>query len=563
MWTNTLATVPAILASGAGAEPAAEHSGMPTEIAVITLLVVASAVAMLVRRIKLPYTIALVVAGLAMGAARGLLPESVLSLHLSEDLLMAVLLPALLFEAAFHVNLTDFKANVRAILLLALPGVALGIALAGGAFAVVLPWFDLQVSLLIACLIGSMLAATDPVSVIALFKELGAPKRLALIMEGESLLNDGVAVVAFSALAAAAGYGPNAGQVDAAWVVRFLLLEIGGGLVIGLALGALVSWVLSLTEDHLVEITLTTVLAYGAYLLAFKVHASGVIAVVAAGMMCGNFGSKHGMSPATRLAVVSFWEYATFAVNSIVFLLIGMEIELSRLTAVLPAAAVVFLILTVVRAGVIWSVAPLAERWEGAFGRGWRPVLTWGGLRGGISMVLALWVVQAGIARGREIRDLVFATVLIILLLQGTTIGPLLRRLGLVFTSHEYQRAAALRARMKAVKAALKDLDRRVAEASISTSAYRELREQYAGRQGQIEEALEALAPSEEILDREIDTLRRNLALVEKDAIRSAFAKGTIGEQTMRDLLVRIDTDTEQPHSQPPHSDPRDSEPRP
>lgn len=538
--------IAAILASAGAGQGSGEHSGMPTEIAVITLLVVASVVAMLVRRIKLPYTIALVLAGLAMGAARGLLPESVLSLHLSEDLLMAVLLPALLFEAAFHVNLTDFKANMRAILLLAVPGLALGIALAGGAFAVVLPWFDLEVSLLVACLIGSMLAATDPVSVIALFKELGAPKRLALIMEGESLLNDGVAVVAFTALAAAAGYGPVAGHVDAAWVVKFLLLEIGGGLVIGLALGALISWVLSLTEDHLVEITLTTVLAYGAYMLAFKVGASGVIAVVVAGMMCGNFGSKHGMTPATRLAVVSFWEYAAFVVNSIVFLLIGAEIELSRLADVLPAAAVLFVILTMVRAGVVWSVAPLAGRWEGALGTGWRAVLTWGGLRGGISMVLALWVVRAGVAQGEHIRDLVFATVLIILLVQGTTIGPLLRRLGLVFTSDEHQRAAALRAQMKSVRAALKDLDRRYAEHSISAAAYQELRERYAGRQGQVEEALEALAPSEEVLQREIDALRQSLALVEKDAIRMAFAKGTIREEAMRDLLARIDTEQKQ-----------------
>ena len=538
MVTHISLAIPALLASGGG--PA---EGRSTEIAIIAMLVVASVVAMVARRVRLPYTIALVIAGLGMGAMRGLLPESVLSLHLSEELLMAVLLPALLFEAAFHLNLTDFKANMRAILLLALPGVALGIVLAGAGFRLVLPWFDFEVTFLTACLLGSILAATDPISVIALFKELGVPKRLALIMEGESLLNDGVAVVAFTALAAAAGYGADAGHIDAAWLFKFFLLEIGGGLVIGLVLGGFVSWVLALTEDHLVEITLTTVVAYGAYLLANQIHASGVIAVVAAGMMCGNFGAKHGMSPATRVAVVSFWEYAAFAVNSIVFLLIGAEIELARLLSILPAAATVFVILTVVRAGVVWSVTPIAARREGAFGPGWRPVLTWGGLRGGISMVLALWLSQHETQQGDHIRDLIFGTVLIILLVQGTTISLLLKRFGLVFASAERERAATLRARMKAVKAALNELDRRYAEHAISAPAYETLREHYAGTQAQTEEALEALAPAAEVLDREVRSIRADLALVEKDAIRHAFAKGAIREEAMRGLLAKIDAE--------------------
>ncbi len=543
MWNEVQAVICAFLGSGEAVETASEPSGITTEIAVVAMLVVASAVAMLARRVKLPYTIALVLAGLALGSMRGLLPESLLSLHLSEDLLMAVLLPALLFEAAFHINLTDFKANIRAILLLALPGVALVILLAGGGLRVVLPWFDLPVSFVVACLIATMLAATDPVSVIALFKELGAPKRLALITEGESLLNDGVAVVVFTALAAVAGLGQHAGHVDATWLVRFVLVEIGGGLLIGMACGALVSWILGLTQDHFVEITLTTVAAYGAFLLADKVHASGVLAVVAAGMTCGNIGAKHSMSPATRVAVVSFWEYVAFAVNSIVFLLIGLEIELSRLISVLPVAAVVFVMLVALRAGVICALTPLASRREGAFGPGWRWVLTWGGLRGGISMVLALWLAQqSSFAQGKAIRDLVFAVVLIILLVQGTTIGLLLKRFGLVFASEERDRSAMLRARMKAVKAALADLDRRYAEHHLSAAAYQRLREQYAGRQGAIEEALETLAPSEEALEREIDSVRQELVMVEKDAIRHAAASGALRNEALRELIARIDS---------------------
>ncbi|MFQ5490774.1 MAG: cation:proton antiporter, partial [Phycisphaerae bacterium] len=527
--------------------PVDSTSPMSTEVAVICMLVVASAVAMLARRVRVPFTIALVLAGLGIGAARSVLPAELFSLHLSESLLMAVLLPALLFEAAFHVNLTDFKANIRIILLLALPGVAIGILLAGGAFSVVLPWFGLEVSLIVACLIGSMLAATDPVSVIALFKELGAPKRLALIMEGESLLNDGVAVVAFTALAAAAGYGAQAGQVDAAWVVQFMVVEIGGGLLIGLMVGAGISWVLALTDDHMVEITLTTIAAYGAYLLADYLHASGVISVVAAGMMCGNFGARHGLSPSSRVTVISFWEYVAFAINSIVFILIGAEIEFDRLLRALPAAATVFVILLLARAVVVLIASALSAGREARLDAGWRPVLIWGGLRGGISMVLALWLSQHDTERGLAIRDLVFTVVLIVLLVQGTTIGPLLGRLGLVFACAERERLATLRAEMKSIKTALGSLDRRLADHALSPAAYEVLRQQLAARQAQTEEALEAVSADDEVLQREIQTVRAELAQVEKDAIHRIYAKGRISEKIMRKLIEDVDASADHP----------------
>ncbi len=538
MLAQSLATGVFLLASS---DTAVASSRITTEIAIIAMLVVASAVAMFARRFRLPYTVALVLAGLGMGVFRTQFSEDLFSLHLSEELLMAVLLPALLFEAAFHVNLTEFRANIRAILLLALPGVALGIVLAGAAFWITLPWFGLEVSFLVACLIGSILAATDPVSVIALFKELGAPKRLSLIVEGESLLNDGVAVVAFTALAAAAGYGAEAGNVNAAWLTKFIMVEIGGGLIIGLVLGAAVSWIISLTDEHLVEITLTTVVAYGAYLLAYKMHASGVIAVVTAGMMCGNFGAKHGMTPASRLAVISFWEYAAFAVNSIVFILIGAEVDLSRLLNVLPAALAGFVILTLVRAGVVWVVLPIAGRSEGEFGPGWPQVLTWGGLRGGISMVLALWLTQHAVEQASLIRDFVFGVVLIILLVQGTTLGPLLKRFGLVHASAERERAAGLRAQMRAVKCALQELDKKYSDHSISASAYGALREHYAGRQAETEQALEAVAPAADALQTEIDELRTSLTAVEKDAIHHAAAKGWVSEEAARKIAKRLD----------------------
>lgn len=527
---------------------------MSTEIAVITLLVIASAVAMLVRRLKLPYTIALVLAGLALGSLKSHLPPAALDLKLTRELLFAVLLPALLFEAAFHLNLSNFRANARAILLLALPGVGLGVLLAGGAFYLSLPLAGIEIPVLVGLLLASILAATDPVSVISLFKELGAPKRLAVIMEGESLFNDGIAVVAFGAICAALGLGIHEAHIDALWVARYFLWELAGGLAVGLVFGMAVSWIMSQIEDHLIEITLTTILAYGSYLVADRIHTSGVIAVVAAGMMCGNYGARYSMAPTTRLAVISFWEYAVFAVNSIVFLLIGKEIELRQLLGILPAALLVFGILTVVRAAVIHAFAPLIGRWEGPLGRGWRLVLVWGGLRGGLSMVLALSlsVPDTLLDDPNLIHDLTFATVLIVLLVQGLTISPLLKRLGVVALAQERDRADRLRAQLRATRAAMRDLDDQRRHHLISADTYLALRERLAGRQASLEEGLEALAPAEGMAAEMQQALRR-LAAVEKNAVREACAKGLVRDAALRDLIADIDARADSPAAHPPH----------
>ena len=167
------------------------------------------------------------------------------------------------------------------------------------------------------------------------FKKLGLPRRLYLVVEGESLFNDGAAVVMFSLiLAALTGsdvHGAAVREVGAVWVAAEFIKEVFGGLAAGLVAGLAFSYLTSRVDDHLIEIMLTTILAYGTYILAEHLHVSGVIGVVAAGMMSGNYGSRVGMSPTTKVAVTSFWEYAAFVVNSIIFLLIGMEVNLSRL----------------------------------------------------------------------------------------------------------------------------------------------------------------------------------------------------------------------------------------
>ena len=244
------------------------NSFLITEAEIVFVLLVVSVVAIAVRYVKLPYTVALVLAGLVL-AVRG---DSAMAL--TPELVLGLFLPPLVFEAAFHLQLHDLRAGLRPILVMAAPGVAVSTAVVGGVLALtgVLP-------LPVAVLFGALISATDPIAVIATFRAMGAPKRLSTVIEGESLLNDGTAIVIFHivlAWALGGSLSPAQGVID------FVLVSVGG-LFVGLVLGYAVDWVIAHIDDYLIEITLTTILAYGSYLLAEQFHVSGVLAVVAAG----------------------------------------------------------------------------------------------------------------------------------------------------------------------------------------------------------------------------------------------------------------------------------------
>ena len=251
---------------------------LSTESLIIELLLVASLVAIAVRRLRVPYTVALVIVGLLLTT----LPHA--SFSLTPELILALFVPPLIFEAAFHLNFADLRRNLVLILVLAVPGVLLTMLIVGGALAI-----GVHLSLPVALVFGALVAATDPVAVVALFRVLGVPKRLAVLVEGESLFNDGTALVLFNlTLAVAHQRGvqlpEQPGRISCAFRI--------GGIAVGLVLGWMISWLIAHIDDYLIEITLTTVLAYGAYLLAEQLDFSGVLAVVAAGLVNGNLGTQ-------------------------------------------------------------------------------------------------------------------------------------------------------------------------------------------------------------------------------------------------------------------------------
>jgi len=424
---------------------------MDIETAFILLFVVATAVAIAARRLRLPYTVALVLTGLILGALK-LFPAP----HLTKNLLFAAFLPGLIFEAAFHIQWREFRDNLITILTLAVPGVIASTALVAfvlpivfGAFGVT-PGFGWRHALVF----GALISATDPVAVVALFRSLGAPHRLTTLLDGESLLNDGTAIVFFAlSLSLVAGTATTAGTLT----LQFASI-VGVGAGVGALIGAVASVLMRKIDDPMIEITLTTIAAYGSFVTAETLNASGVIATVGAGMLCGNLGARTGMSASTRLASESFWEYVTFALNSIVFLLIGFEVHLPTLLSYWIPILVAYLIVTVGRALVIIAGRALLGLTRERFPWCWTVVLTWGGLRGALPMVLVLSLPDTFAYRELLI-SMTFGIAVITILVHGITMSGLLKRLGIISEPGDRTTYEVRNGRVRSAAAALRELE--------------------------------------------------------------------------------------------------------
>jgi len=507
---------------------------MAFETTFVLLFAVATAVALFARWIRVPYTVALVIAGLGLGAAHAFEPP-----HLTKELLFAVFLPGLLFEAAFHLHFEKFWQNKGAVLSLAIPGVAAATLLTA---VLLTPAADALhfvngFSLRHGLVFGALIAATDPMAVVALFKSLGVPKRLAVLVEAESLLNDGTAAVFFSLIL---GFALGGDVAVAGATLRFVSV-VGLGLIIGLTVALGVSKIIQRVDDPMIEITLTTIAAYGSFVLAEEVHASGVIATVAAGMVCGNYAANTGMSPTTRVAVESFWEYLAFALNSIVFLLIGFEVSVDALLASWAPILVAYLAATLGRAIVIFLGVSLLRRSRERMPWSWAVVLSWGGLRGGLSMVLVL-----GLAREFPHRDLLvtmtFGVVILSIILQGLSMSWLLRRLGLAGRDEVWVRYETGRAVQGALRAAQRTLARLSDERQVHADVLKEVGAEYETRSRETASALEALELEKgELRTEESRGVRRQLLLAEKDYLIEALRKGMLPQDGFDQLASQLD----------------------
>ena len=380
------------------------------------LLLVACLIAILTRRIGLPYIVGLVVAGFLIA----LLPRAP-ELPLSRQLIFNVLLPPLVFEGALQLDWRRFRHELPLTLTLAFLGVGIAAAVVAAGMHWIIGW-----SWIGAALFGTLIAATDPVSVIASFREMRCLPRVSTIVESESLLNDGVAAVGFAVLSAVAiGWSP-----DPASVSLLFLWTLGGGIAIGLALTGAILMVVGRTDDPLVEITLTAIAAYGSFLVAERLHASGIIAALAAGLLVGSLGTKF-LSRAGRDRVGSAWDFFAFLANSIVFILIGSNVATQPIQLLgFTAAAVAILLVLVSR---VLSVYPLAAMFHWSRWRvpaSFQHTLFWGGLRGALALALSLGIPATVPERGTIILT-AFVVVAFSILVQGLTMSLLIKRLAL------------------------------------------------------------------------------------------------------------------------------------
>jgi monovalent cation:H+ antiporter, CPA1 family len=386
----------------------------------VLLIAAATVVALVTRRSALPYSVALVLLGLAIAAFGPTVP-----LEVTPELVLIVLVPGLVFEAAYKLDFAELRRTYIGVAVLAIPGVLVS----AGVVAIVLTLAGLPPSL--AFIVGAIVSATDPVSVIATFKRLGAPKRLATLVEAESLFNDGTAVVVFS-IAVAAATGPIDPSNAVLWFSSTLIVSAGLGLVTGVVATRL----MAIAGDHLLELAISVVLAYGTYLIADGIGQSGIIATVVAGLVLGTYGRRVGLREATFDALDLTWEFGAFLLTAFVFLLIGLAISITALVESAGLIVVGVIGILVGRALVVYPILGGGSRVVHALGHGslvptaWLHVLFWAGLRGAIAVGLALSL-PADIPQRDELQAIVFGITLFTLLVQGATSGFLLRRLGL------------------------------------------------------------------------------------------------------------------------------------
>lgn len=382
--------------------------------------------AMLAWRLGVPYAAALVLGGLAVEESHLIaLPQ------LDPRVLLLVFLPPLLFDAAFRLDERELRVVARQVLMLAVPGTVATAAIVGIVLVLVL-----HLPVAEALLFGSIVSATDPVAVVGVFRNVNAPSRLEVIVEGESLINDGVAITLYTVTIGLA----TAGTVDVSGALGLFARQVIGGVLVGAVLGVVFSRLTAIVDDHMIEMTLSSALAYGSYLAAQSLDMSGALACVAAGLIHGSYGREVGMAERTRRLLDDLWEYFGFVVNALVFLLVGFTADLASLVAaagqVLVSIAVVFASRVIVVSGapllliVLRRRVRLLRRLQPVTSRAERAVLIWGGLRGALTITLALALPPEFPERQLMIA-MAFGVVLFSLLVQGVTLSLLVRRTGL------------------------------------------------------------------------------------------------------------------------------------
>jgi CPA1 family monovalent cation:H+ antiporter len=387
---------------------------------IVALITVAALLALAVRRLPVPYSVALVIFGLAASLVVHD-PE----LRVNPEIVLFVLLPGLIFEAAYRLDLHDLRRTFGGVALLAVPGVVISAA----AVAVVLH-LATGLSIELGLVVGAMVSATDPVAVIAVFRRMRSPTRLATLVEAESLFNDGTGLVLFAITVRSVGVG-----IDPIGAAGSFVVTVVGSTIVGLMVGYVGARVIASVNDHLIELTVSLATAYGTYLIADWLHESGIIATVIAGVMLGNLGRDMAMTQRTREAIDTVWEFVAFLFTALVFILIGLAASASDLVNSVPWIAWAVVAVIAGRIVVIYGLLGPASLIRARLSRGrpipaaWLHVMMLAGLRGAVASAMALSL-PADFPQRSLLVAVTFGVVLFTLVIQGGTAEWVVKRLG-------------------------------------------------------------------------------------------------------------------------------------
>jgi len=402
----------------------------------ISLLIVLSASFAYVnfRYLKLPNAIGLMLVSLLFSLAIIAINPIVPSLKIEvetilggidfSELLLEVMLSFMLFAGAIHIKFEDLKAEKLSILLYSTISVILSTFLVGYSSFYILGWFDFDVTLIQCLLFGALISPTDPIAVISILKSAGVSKSLETKIAGESLFNDGVAVVVFITILQLAKPGS---ELSAGNVLFFFSQEAIGGILMGAIIGWLGYKFIASIDSYNVEVLITLAIVMGGYTLAHYIHVSGPLAMVVAGLITGNHGKSLGMSDTTTEYVDKFWELVDEILNALLFVLIGLELLIIKINPTLVLVSSIIIVAALIIRYISVFVPTLLIRLKEKITRKTIIILTWGGLRGGISIALALSIPNE---LGKEIWvTITYIIVCFSILVQGLTIGKVVNRL--------------------------------------------------------------------------------------------------------------------------------------
>ncbi|WP_400243800.1 cation:proton antiporter [Niallia sp. JL1B1071] len=501
----------------------------------LILVMIAAGITAIAKKVKQPYPIALVLVGAIIGLSNIPILDPVKTFITEGEIfnfvIITLFLPALLGEASLKLSYAHLIENKKPILLLAFGGTLLSFIIVGFSSL----WL-LGFTIPAAFVFAALMSATDPVSVLSIFKTVGVKKRLSIVVEGESLFNDGLAVVLFN--------------ISAFYLLDYLDLGIAGlgngiwqfvkvitlGLIVGGALGYGFSKLTQYFDDYPLEIIFSIILFYSSFLLAESIHASGVIAVVVAAIIFGNYGAKIGMSPTTKLNINNFWDVAALLANSLVFLMVGLEITNIDLEDKWELILFAILIVLIGRSLAVYISLAFMKN----FPTPWKHVINWGGLKGSLSIALVLSLPRD--FEGREdILLVAFSIVLFSLLVQGLSIKPFLSLLGVNKKEEGYKEYEVLISKNFRLKASIQELTESKHNAIITGTVLKERMEQLSKEQKELELEMEKFYQKTPSLKEQQHILLEKQSLyAQYEAIEKLLKEEIISDETAKDEQANI-----------------------